>query len=168
MGTYRHDWDLGTMSPTVTTLKAMSILQSCPNRIFPFAVRGKANETVIKLGSFYDLLNTTGPLNALGTRPDPVEVTALSDKSFTFLTLKGHHRGSGQTITFETYEKLTSDGSKMLMHVYLTRIIHRTARNRPRPPNTWARDFIAKNFIKQPIRIVVNDINGLALTAHFS
>jgi len=30
----------------------------------------------------------------------------------------------------------------------LTRIIHRTARNRPRPPNTWARDFIAKNFIK--------------------
>jgi len=50
----------------------------------------------------------------------------------------------------------------------LARIIHRTARNRPRPPNTWARDFIAKNFIKQPIRIVVNDINGLALTAHFS
>jgi len=50
----------------------------------------------------------------------------------------------------------------------LARIIHRTARNRPRPPNTWARDFIAKNFIKQPIRIVVNDINGLALIAHFS
>jgi len=53
-------------------------------------------------------------------------------------------------------------------HVVLARIIHRTARNRPRPPNTWARDFIAKNFIKQPIRIVVNDINGLALIAHFS
>jgi len=52
--------------------------------------------------------------------------------------------------------------------VPLARIIHRTARNRPRPTNTWARDFIAKNFIKQPIRIVVNDINGLALTAHFS
>ena len=50
----------------------------------------------------------------------------------------------------------------------LTRIIHRTARNRPRPPNTWARDFIAKNFIKQPIRIVVNGIKGLALIAHFS
>jgi len=50
----------------------------------------------------------------------------------------------------------------------LARIIHRTARNRPRPPNTWARDFIAKNFIKQPIRIVVNDIKGLALIAHFS
>jgi len=52
--------------------------------------------------------------------------------------------------------------------VELARIIHRTARNRPRPPNTWARDFIAKNFIKQPIRIVVNDIKGLALIAHFS
>jgi len=50
----------------------------------------------------------------------------------------------------------------------LARIIHRTARNRPRPPNSWARDFIAKNFTKQPIRIVVNDINGLALIAHFS
>jgi len=51
---------------------------------------------------------------------------------------------------------------------FLARIIHRTARNRPRPPNTWARNFIAKNFIKQPIRIVVSDINGLALIAHFS
>ncbi len=50
----------------------------------------------------------------------------------------------------------------------LARIIHRTARNRPRPPNTWARNFIAKNFIKQPIRIVVSDINSLALIAHFS
>ena len=50
----------------------------------------------------------------------------------------------------------------------LARIIHRTARNRPRPPNTWARDFITKNFIKQPIRIVVNDTKGLALIAHFS
>jgi len=50
----------------------------------------------------------------------------------------------------------------------LARIIHRTARNRPRPPNTWARDFIAKNFIKQPIRIIVSDSNGLALIAHFS
>jgi len=51
---------------------------------------------------------------------------------------------------------------------HLARIIHRTARNRPRPPNSWATDFIANNFIKQPIRIVVNDINGLALIAHFS
>ncbi len=58
-------------------------------------------------------------------------------------------------------------GIKNILTV-LTRIIHRTARNRPRPPNTWARDFIAKNFIKQPIRIVVSDSNGLALIAHFS
>jgi len=62
-------------------------------------------------------------------------------------------------------------GSALVMaphHRFLARIIHRTARNRPRPPNTWARNFIAKNFIKQPIRIVVSDINGLALIAHFS
>jgi len=58
--------------------------------------------------------------------------------------------------------------AKTDLQSFLTRIIHRTARNRPRPPNTWARDFIAKNSIKQPIRIVVNDIKGLALTVHFS
>ncbi len=61
-----------------------------------------------------------------------------------------------------------TDNSTYNGQTLLARIIHRTARNRPRPPNTWARDFIAKNFIKQPIRIVVNDINGLALIAHFS
>jgi len=59
-------------------------------------------------------------------------------------------------------------GWLMLQRPHLARIIHRTAQNRPRPPNTWARDFIAKNFIKQPIRIVVNDIKDLALIAHFS
>ncbi len=58
--------------------------------------------------------------------------------------------------------------SAAAVQAILARIIHRTARNRPRPPNSWARDFIAKNFIKRPIRIVVNDINGLALIAHFS
>jgi len=57
---------------------------------------------------------------------------------------------------------------RVIAPALLARIIHRTARNRPRPPNTWARNFIAKNFIKQPIRIVVSDINGLALIAHFS
>ncbi len=59
-------------------------------------------------------------------------------------------------------------GGNIARLALLARIIHRTARNRPRPPNTWARNFIAKNFIKQPIRIVVSDINGLALIAHFS
>jgi len=32
----------------------------------------------------------------------------------------------------------------------IARIIHRTARNRPRPPNTWARDFIAKTSSNSP------------------
>lgn len=120
MGTYRHDWDLGTMSATVTALKAMAILESRPNTIFPFKVKGTAGETEINLGSSYDLVNTTGPLNALGTGPDPVKVTVLTPTLFTFLTLKGHHRGAGQTITFETYEKLSLEDSSMYMHVYLT------------------------------------------------
>jgi len=121
MATYRHDWDLGTMSITVTALKAMAILQSRPNAIFPFAVKGRAGETTIVLGSTYDLTNTTGPRDSLGTGPDPVRVTAVTATSFTFLTLAGHHRGPGQTITFETYEKLTmeDDGTSMWMHVYL-------------------------------------------------
>jgi len=63
---------------------------------------------------------------------------------------------------------LSAEQMQELEGLVLARIIHRTARNRPRPPNTWARDFIAKNFIKQPIRIVVSDSNGLALIAHFS
>jgi hypothetical protein len=120
-GKYRHDWDLGEMSATVTAANAMAILQTRPNDIFPFLVEGKAGEKEIKLGSTYNLRNTTGPLDSLGTGPDPVKVTALSSKSFTFLTLAGHHRGAGQTITFETYEKLAlgDGGTTMRMHVYL-------------------------------------------------
>ncbi len=79
-------------------------------------------------------------------------VENLNSRLRTYFTLCRHLDGSGLD----------------LLLFFLTRIIHRTARNRPRPPNTWARDFIAKNFIKQPIRIVVSDINGLALIAHFS
>jgi hypothetical protein len=61
MATYRHEWELGTMTSVVTALRAMWILQTYPNDIFPFAVRGRAGETTIKLGSTYDLLNTIGP-----------------------------------------------------------------------------------------------------------
>ena len=35
-GNYRHDWDLGEMSLAVTAIKAMAILQSRPNDVFPF------------------------------------------------------------------------------------------------------------------------------------
>lgn len=121
MANYRHDWDLGEMSVTVTALRAMEILQSRPNKVFPFLVKGQAGETNIKLGSIYDLLNTTGPFNSFGTGPDPVKVSKLSGVSFTFLTLTGHHRGPGQTITFETYNNLKTenDGLTMRMHVYL-------------------------------------------------
>ena len=99
----------------------MSILQSRPNDIFPFTVKGRAGETTIKLGSTYDLINTTGPYNSFRTGPDPVTVTKLSSLSFTFTTLAGHHRGAGQTISFEAYDKLAmeDDGLTMRMHVYL-------------------------------------------------
>jgi hypothetical protein len=121
MATYRHDWELGAMTSTVTALNAMWILQTRPNDIFPFAVRGRAGETAIKIGSTYNLVNTTGPFNSFWTGPDPVTVTKLSPLSFTFLTLAGHHRGGGQTITFETYDRLAieDDGVTMSMHVYL-------------------------------------------------
>jgi hypothetical protein len=122
MATYRHDWDLGTMTATVTAFKAMSILQARPNDIFPFTVRGRGGETTIVLGSTYDLLNTTGPFNSFWTGSDPVTVTAMTTLSFTFTTLAGHHRGAGQTITFETYDKLAdeNDGLTQRMHVFLS------------------------------------------------
>jgi hypothetical protein len=119
MAKYRHDWDVGQLSLTCTALKGMAILQSDPNAIFPFLVRGQAGEKDIRLGSSYDLVNTTGPLDSLGTGPDPVRVTAVSPKAFTFLTLAGHHRGAGQTISFETYEKPLLEDDVMEMHVFL-------------------------------------------------
>jgi hypothetical protein len=120
-GTYRHEWDLGTMTSSVTARRAMSILQSRPDDIFPFTVKGRAGETAILLGSTYDLINTTGPFNSFWTGADPVTVTAVSSLSFTFTTLAGHHRGAGQTITFECFEKLAMEdnGHSMYMHVWL-------------------------------------------------
>lgn len=41
----------------IAYIKAMSILQTRPNDIFPFSVKGRAKETAIKVGSTYDLTN---------------------------------------------------------------------------------------------------------------
>jgi hypothetical protein len=103
MGTYRHEWDAGVISPSVTAVIAMGVIIARPNDIFPFKVSGPASS--ITLGVKYDLMNTIGPRN-LGQGPDPIEVTSVSATSFTFTTLAGHHRGAGQTITFTTIEKL--------------------------------------------------------------
>ena len=46
-------------------------------------------------------MNTIGPMN-LGLGPDPIQVTTVTASLFTFTTLSGHHRGAGQTISFET------------------------------------------------------------------
>ncbi|MDB5663499.1 hypothetical protein [Cypionkella sp.] len=105
MATYRHDWDIGPVSPTVTALLAMSILQARPNSIFPFTVSGRGGASSILLGTTYDLIDTMGPFDNMGTGSDPVTVTAVAPLAFTFTTLAGHHRGAGQTISFECYEK---------------------------------------------------------------
>jgi hypothetical protein len=104
MGTYRHDWEIGPVSTIVTAMAAMGILQSRPNDIFPFTVSGRGGVTSIRLGVIYDLINTVGPLNNMGTGSDPVTVIAVSPLAFTFLTHAEHHRGAGQTISFECYE----------------------------------------------------------------
>lgn len=104
VGTYRHDWDIGPVSSTVTALRAMSILQARPNDIFPFTVSGRGGVTSIRLGTIYDLIDTVGPFNNMGTGSDPVTVTAVSSLAFTFTTHAEHHRGAGQTISFECYE----------------------------------------------------------------
>ena len=102
-------------------------------------------------GKFHTLFDAVSRAMAQTPRSSAL-VENLNSRLRTYFTLCRHLDGSGLD----------------LLLFFLTRIIHRTARNRPRPPNTWARDFIAKNFIKPPIRIVVSDINGLALIAHFS
>jgi hypothetical protein len=121
-GTYRHDWDVGRMSGSVSALNAMAILKSRPNSIFPFTVSGRGGETDIRAGSTYDLINTVGPWGNLWQGSDPVQVIAVSATLFTFLTLAGHHRGPGQTITFETYDRLSDEGGtlSMYMHTFLT------------------------------------------------
>ena len=123
MGFYRHDWDLGIMRWDVTPVHAMAIIQNTPNRVFPFTVKGRNGETSIKFGSLYDLINTYGPFDNFLLGADPVVVTAVGATSFTFTTLEGHHRGAGQTITFETYDKIGQDpghhGLQYSEHVYL-------------------------------------------------
>lgn len=101
MGTYSHDWDCGPLPASVTVESAMTIIITRPNDIFPFKVGHPVPASSITLGAKIDLMNTIGPGN-LGLGPDPVEVTAVTPTSFTFLTLAGHHRGVGQTIRFDT------------------------------------------------------------------
>ena len=101
MGTYAHGWDCGPLSTSRTVAGAMAIIISRPNDIFPYKVGYPIPASRITLGAKIDLMNTIGPSN-LGLGPDPVEVSAVTSTSFTFLTLAGHHRGAGQTIQFDT------------------------------------------------------------------
>ena len=105
MATYHHEWDIGAVSLTVNAISAMAILQSRPNEIFPFTVKGRSGATSIKRSEVYDLINTIGTFDNWGTGPDPVEVAVVTPTSFRFETLTGHHRGAGRSIAFETIER---------------------------------------------------------------
>lgn len=105
MATYNHEWDIGSVSATVSAVSAMAALQSKPNDIFPFTVKGRSGATSIKVSEIYDLIDTLGTFDNWGQGPDPVQVSVATPTSFTFTTLSGHHRGSGQTISFETFER---------------------------------------------------------------
>jgi hypothetical protein len=105
VATYNHEWDIGAVSVSVSAKSAMAVLQSRPNDVFPFTVKGRSGATSIKMSEVYDLLDTIGTFDNWGTGPDPVEVVVVTPNSFTFRTLTGHHRGAGQTITFETFDR---------------------------------------------------------------
>jgi uncharacterized Zn-binding protein involved in type VI secretion len=139
---YREEWDLGQLGRGVTALEAMRIMQSRPNDIFPFEVRGRNGEMSIVNGHIYDLFNTTGPNDnwPRGTHDgtsDPVKVSDVTPTSFTFTTLKGHLRGENQVVIFETIERnatyLNDDGQvETSTHVFLVqRGTYISAWNRP-------------------------------------
>ncbi|MDB5412937.1 MAG: hypothetical protein JWR10_1272, partial [Rubritepida sp.] len=69
-----------------------------------------------------DLMGTFGPRN-FGRGSDPVQVIRVNSTSFTFLTLLGHHRGAGQTISFETYENSLNVGPMELDPSNPTKIV---------------------------------------------
>lgn len=89
------------MSVAGSAARAMAIIISRPNDIFPFKVGHPVLASSITVGATINLMNTIGPSN-LGLGPDPVRVVAVTTTSFTFETLAGHHRGTGQTIRFDT------------------------------------------------------------------
>jgi len=98
---YTYDWDIGPTSDMVSPESAMKIVKDSPNVVFPFEVAGRNGERRILLDSTYDLNGPRGPWD----NGNPVLVVGADDTSFTFLTLDGHFRGPGRTITFRTLER---------------------------------------------------------------
>jgi hypothetical protein len=88
---YVYEWDLGPMSDLVTPERAMAILQTEPDLIFPFAVSGG-----IELNRVLDLDHVRWPRD----NGNPVLISQADSTSFTFLTLPGHFRGPERTIQF--------------------------------------------------------------------
>ena len=78
MATYNHEWDIGSVSATVSAVSAMAALQSKPNDIFPFTVKGRSGATSIKVSEIYDLIDTLGTFDNWGQGPDPVQVSVAT------------------------------------------------------------------------------------------
>lgn len=98
---YTYEWDIGPTSDLVSEGSAMQIMKDSPNVVFPFEVVGRQGERRLLPDSTYDLNNARWP----GDDGNPVLVVQADPTSFTFLTLDGHFRGPGHTITFRTREQ---------------------------------------------------------------
>jgi hypothetical protein len=107
---YVFEWDLGPASDLGSPDSAMAVLQSAPDRIFPFRVNGGV---CIELNRVLQLDDVRWPRD----NGNPVLVSHADSTSFTFLTLPGHFRGPGRTIQFSV---LGRDGRLILRQVGAT------------------------------------------------
>lgn len=94
---------IGIAGPGSSPLRAMQVLQSDPDSIFPFTVKSLDGDRSIRENAVYDLRHVRDPLNKFDTK-NYVRVTEVTDRSFTFTTLEGHFDGPDGTIKFTTYE----------------------------------------------------------------
>jgi hypothetical protein len=94
---------IGNAGGVVTAENAMRILQTVPNKIFPFAIvleHAGHGAATISDGALLDLQNVRFP----GDTGNLVTVEHTTPTQFTFKTLPGHFDGAGALISFRTYE----------------------------------------------------------------
>ena len=106
---YRYNHVIGRESETggkfmSDTDFVLLALKLDPSAFFPFNVEGSGGEKSIVLGGKYDLVNKPGKFLPLPPGRHPIEVSEVTEHSFTFRTLPGHFDTPGSTITFIIYE----------------------------------------------------------------
>jgi hypothetical protein len=97
---YLKIWDLGNVTSEANARTIMAKLIQAPNIFFPFSVVPLTPSTGITLGGLYDLQDTRFP----GDKWNWIQVSSVTDTSFTFTTLPGHFRGPWEEISFYTFE----------------------------------------------------------------